>query len=208
MPARGEAASVVKHLGNDPGSVMPTVLPRNARHLLKKACQATVLFLVLCGVARANDESGIRSRTNPILPPVMVPGPMVWGFVIWPSRLCPQTRSYPSDRELTLDILKNLEKQYPDYFVMKSKKTVEDLLTSFPDCCSIKPAPYLVRLLTDTRVEYHFNFYYSKYDRDLPNAELLGEATACGRLGISRRMLDCLEGNVVGANSCSSSKWK
>lgn len=117
--------------------------------------------------------------------------------------------SYPSDHELIRDILTNLEERYPNYFVMKPKMSGEDLLVNFPDCCSIKSAPYVVRLLTDTRVEYWSDFRYSKLAPGLPNATLMGEATACGTLGLSQRMLECLDGHVEGsANICSLRKKK
>ena len=111
-----------------------------------------------------------------------------WIFVIWPSRICLSRWEYPSDRTLTISILKNLQDRYPEYFPMKSEKTLEDLVVDFPMCCSVVSAPYLVRLLTRTRVEYRFDLNYSAYGRNFPNVTLKGEAKDCGILGISERI--------------------
>jgi hypothetical protein len=178
-------------------------------YVLERSFLVAGLIFLLTGMSHADDRRQVDVWLRPVLPPVMVPGPLLWGFAIWPGRFCQRTMSYPSDEELTDVILKNLQKDYPEYFVMSSSMTKERLLAEFPGCCPITPAPYLVRLLTSTRVKYDFEFRYSKFGRELPNVTLMGEATACGTLGFSQRMFDCLEGYVEGtASICSVSKKK
>ncbi len=109
-------------------------------------------------------------------------------FVIWPSRICFSTGEYPTDKALTISILRNLQDRYPEYFPMRSEKRLEDLVVDFPDCCTVVSAPYLVRLLTPIRVEYRFELKYSLFGRGLQDAILKGEADACGGLRVTERI--------------------